>query len=72
MGVVEAKPTGTTLSGVAEQTTKYLASVPANVPRFNFPFLLLMKAPGWKPFSGICETLNPAPAGSLPSISLKP
>jgi len=40
VGVVEAKPTGTTLSGVAEQTTKYLASVPTNVPtvQLSLPF----------------------------------
>lgn len=37
VGVVEAKPVGTTLSGVAEQTTAYLNSVPSNVPYAQLP-----------------------------------
>lgn len=37
VGVVEAKPVGTTLSGVAEQTTEYLYSVPDNVPYAQLP-----------------------------------
>jgi type I restriction enzyme R subunit len=32
VGVVEAKPEGTTLSGVSEQTEKYLRSLPAEIP----------------------------------------
>ena len=32
VGVVEAKPEGTTLSGVAEQSQKYLTGVPENLP----------------------------------------
>jgi len=32
VGVVEAKPEGTTLSGVSEQTEKYLTSLPENIP----------------------------------------
>lgn len=32
VGVVEAKPVGTTLSGVSEQTEKYLSSFPDNLP----------------------------------------
>jgi len=32
VGVVEAKKVGTTLSGVAEESEKYLASVPENLP----------------------------------------
>jgi type I restriction enzyme R subunit len=32
VGVVEAKPEGTTLSGVSEQTEKYLCGFPDNVP----------------------------------------
>jgi len=31
VGVVEAKPEGTTLSGVAEQTEKYLVDLPGNI-----------------------------------------
>ncbi len=37
VGVVEAKPEGTTLSGVAEQSGKYLAGVPANLPHVHEP-----------------------------------
>jgi type I restriction enzyme R subunit len=32
VGVIEAKPVGTTLSGVSEQTEKYLRSLPENIP----------------------------------------
>ena len=32
VGVVEAKPEGTTLSGVSEQTEKYLHSLPESIP----------------------------------------
>ncbi|MGB8645108.1 MAG: type I restriction-modification enzyme R subunit C-terminal domain-containing protein [Anaerolineae bacterium] len=37
VGVVEAKPEGTTLSGVAEQSQKYLAGVPKNLPHVQEP-----------------------------------
>ncbi|MFW6172737.1 MAG: DEAD/DEAH box helicase family protein, partial [Elusimicrobiota bacterium] len=32
VGVIEAKPTGSTLSGVAEQTKKYINNFPKNIP----------------------------------------
>lgn len=32
VGVIEAKPEGTTLSGVSEQTEKYLFGVPEGIP----------------------------------------
>jgi type I restriction enzyme, R subunit len=35
VGVVEAKPTGTTLSGVAEQSGKYIASTDADLPKVD-------------------------------------
>jgi type I restriction enzyme R subunit len=35
VGVVEAKPEGTTLSGVAEQSDKYVAAVPENLPHIE-------------------------------------
>ncbi len=37
VGVVEAKREGTTLSGVAEQSEKYLAGVPENLPSVQEP-----------------------------------
>jgi type I restriction enzyme R subunit len=50
VGVVEAKPTGTTLSGVAEQTTKYLASIPANVPTVQLPLPFAYESTGVETF----------------------
>ena len=35
VGVVEARLEGTTLSGVSEQTWKYLRSLPDNIPDFS-------------------------------------
>ena len=37
VGVVEAKPVGTTLSGVADQSAKYVTGIPANVPHVQEP-----------------------------------
>lgn len=37
VGVVEAKPEGDTLSGVAEQTSKYIAGIPNNLPHVQEP-----------------------------------
>jgi len=37
IAVVEAKPAGTTLSGVAEQSTKYLAGLPEDLPKVHEP-----------------------------------
>lgn len=36
-GVLEAKPQGTTLSGIAEQSEKYLASIPQSLPNVPSP-----------------------------------
>ena len=32
-GVIEAKPEGTTLGGVSEQTERYLTGIPSNLPQ---------------------------------------
>ena len=37
VGVLEAKPQGTTLSGIAEQSEKYLASIPQSIPKVATP-----------------------------------
>src|SRR4030042_6916775 len=37
VGVIEAKPYGTTLSGVAEQSAGYLASIPESRPPVREP-----------------------------------
>ena len=34
VGIVEAKKAGTTLSGVFEQSAKYMTSFPADIPHF--------------------------------------
>jgi type I restriction enzyme R subunit len=36
-GVIEAKPEGTTLSGVAEQTQSYMINIPNNLPSVSNP-----------------------------------
>src|SRR5665647_3983962 len=35
VGVLEAKPEGTTLSGVSEQTAKYLTGIPGGLPKMQ-------------------------------------
>jgi len=50
LGVVEAKPAGTTLSGVAEQTTKYLVSIPVNVPHIQAPLPFAYESTGEETF----------------------
>jgi type I restriction enzyme R subunit len=35
VGVIEAKPLGTTLGGVSEQTLKYLKNIPEGIPKFG-------------------------------------
>ena len=37
VGVIEAKPEGTTLSGVSEQTEKYLKEIPVDLPCYRKP-----------------------------------
>ena len=36
-GVIEAKPAGTTLTGIAEQAARYTTSVPAHLPYIHLP-----------------------------------
>jgi len=45
-GVVEAKPEGTSLSGVAEQTQKYLAGLPNNIPNWGKPLPFAYESTG--------------------------
>ncbi len=37
VGVIEAKPEGTTLSGVAEQAASYVTGLPQNIPHVTLP-----------------------------------
>lgn len=50
VGVVEAKPEGTTLSGVAEQSSKYVAGFPENLPHVQEPLPLTYESTGIETF----------------------
>ena len=45
-GVLEAKPAGTTLSGVAEQSDKYRENIPDNLPRVQDPIPFIYESTG--------------------------
>jgi type I restriction enzyme R subunit len=46
VGAVEAKPAGTTLSGVAEQSSKYLVGLPPNIPHVGEPLPFAYESTG--------------------------
>jgi len=46
VGAIEAKPAGTTLSGVAEQTAKYLSNVPKSIPHESDPLPFAFESTG--------------------------
>ena len=46
IGVIEAKPQGATLSGVAEQSEKYVAGIPENLPHFSEPLPFTYESTG--------------------------
>lgn len=50
LGVVEAKPEGTTLSGVAEQTEKYVSDIPDNLPMVSGPLPFAYESTGIETF----------------------
>lgn len=50
VGVVEAKPEGTTLSGVAEQSAKYVAGLPENLPHVQEPLPFAYESTGAETF----------------------
>jgi len=49
-GVVEAKPSGTTLSGVAEQSAKYLTGLADRVPHVGLPLPFAYESTGTETF----------------------
>jgi type I restriction enzyme R subunit len=49
-GVVEAKPEGTTLSGVADQSAKYLVGIPENLPHVQEPLSFAYESTGIETF----------------------
>jgi len=50
IGVVEAKPEGVTLSGVADQAAKYSVGLPANIPHVTLPLPFLYESTGVETF----------------------
>ena len=65
VGVIEAKPIGTPLSGVEWQSAMYAEGLPADVrlaattTEGRLPFC--SNAPGWRPISPTVSTLSRAP-----------
>jgi len=49
-GVIEAKPQGTTLSGVAEQSEAYITSIPKNLPVVQEPLPFAYESTGTETF----------------------
>jgi len=50
LGVVEAKPEGTTLSGVADQSGKYIAVIPESLPHVEGPLPFTYESTGVETF----------------------
>lgn len=50
IGIIEAKPEGNTLSGVAEQSRKYVAGIPENIPNISEPLPFLYESTGIETF----------------------
>jgi type I restriction enzyme R subunit len=50
VGVIEAKAEGTTLSGVADQSAKYIAGVPDNLPKVQEPLPFAYESTGTETF----------------------
>lgn len=46
VGVIEAKPEGSTLSGVADQSAKYLAGLPESIPHVELPLPFAYESTG--------------------------
>jgi len=46
VGIIEAKPAGTTLSGVAEQAAQYAAGFPSSIPNAGLPLPFLYESTG--------------------------
>jgi type I restriction enzyme R subunit len=59
VGVVEAKPVGTTLSGVAEQTADYVVAFPDKLPAIQFPLPFAYESTGIETF--FRDLRDPAP-----------
>ena len=58
-GAIEAKPVGTTLSGVAEQSGKYITSLPPNIPHVELPLPFAYESTGIETFFRDVRDPNP-------------
>ena len=63
VGVVEAKPEGNTLSGVSEQTQKYIQDFPAVIPHASDPLPFAYESTGTETF--FRDERDPAPRSRL-------
>ena len=59
IGVIEAKPAGSTLSGVAEQTAKYILSFPENIPHISSPLPFAYESTGFETYFRNDKDPNP-------------
>ncbi|MDH4227039.1 MAG: DEAD/DEAH box helicase family protein [Deltaproteobacteria bacterium] len=59
VGVIEAKAEGTTLSGVADQSERYIASIPENLPHVQEPLPFAYESTGSETF--FRDTRDPNP-----------
>lgn len=50
VGVIEAKPEGTTLSGAAEESEKYITGIPENLPHVQEPLPFAYESTGMETF----------------------
>jgi type I restriction enzyme R subunit len=57
VGIIEAKPAGTTLSGVEEQTLKYANGIPDHVPHFQKPLPYVFESTGTETY--FCDLRDP-------------
>jgi len=56
VGVIEAKPEGTTLSGTTDQSAKYLFSLPPNIPCILNPLPFAYESTGTETFFRDCRS----------------
>lgn len=57
VGIVEAKPEGKTLSGVEEQTLKYIHGIPSHVPHLQGPLPFVYESTGTETY--FCDIRDP-------------
>ena len=61
VGVIEAKPVGTTLSGVAEQSEAYITSFPAHIPHVQLPLPFAYESTGIETFFRLITYIHQNP-----------